>query len=203
MRKRIVANISAILKSFSRDYFYFQWAVALSAIAAAIVMFIMRGNVREFVIAGVCCVAGAVIYIAKAYITLMLFYGLGELIDTNRAILRELGGEVDEESKREKKKAVREHIYDSIEYDTEASLKKSGKLVITDRHLKISSQRIPLSDITAFDSGKAMLSNYGFDEPELNVYHIKTKDNRHFYFSFTEENSEKAFRTDLHEMLTK
>ena len=202
MRKRIISRISYNLKEFSRDYFYFQLAVALSALAAAIVMFCMRANERAYVIAAVCCLGGAVLYVAKAYLTLMLFYGLGELIDTNRAILKELGGEVEEQDGRNAGKLRLEHVYDAIAYDTDKVLKKSSKIVIGDRFVTVSSERIPFSDISVFDRGNDLLGNYGFDRVALNVYHIRAND-RHYYFSLTDEAEEKAFRTDLHERLTR
>ena len=202
MRKRIIKNISENLKTFAKDYFFFQIAVACCAFAVAIVFFIIKPEEKSFVIAGVCCVAGSLIYVAKAYMTLLLFHGLCELIETNHKILKELGGDFEHEEEKKEKEVKLENVYDTIDYDPETRLKRKGKVFIRDRFVSVNSRHISFSEILNFDKGNEMLENYGFEDINYAVYHIKTKTD-HYYFSIVDEAEEKKFRKELHEKLTK
>lgn len=202
MRKRIVKNIAKNLKTFAKDYFFFQIAVACSAFVVAIMFFILKPEEKSFFTAAICCIAGAVIYVAKAYMSLLLFHGLGELIETNQKILKELGGDIEEEEERKEKEVKLDNVYDTIEYDPQRLLKRKGKVFIRDRFVSINSKHISFKEILNFDKGNDMLENYGFENIEYTVYHIKTK-NEHYYFSIVDPVNEKSFRNELHEKLTK
>ncbi len=199
MRKRIISNISQNLKNFAKDYFFFQIAVGCAAFVVAIILFIMKPEEKGFVIAGVCCLAGSFIYIAKAYMTLLLFHGLGELIETNQKILKELGGDIG--AKEEKKEVKLENVYDTVEYDPETMLKRKGKVFIRDRFVSVSSKHISFKEILAFDKGNEVLENYGFENLDYTVYHIKTTDGN-YYFSVVDPIEERSFRKELHSRLT-